>query len=51
MWDKYSKKPTLVTLTEGTASIFAQEQGKKGEAKKADGDKVKFDKKFYKDRE
>jgi hypothetical protein len=46
--DKYSKKPTLVTPLEGTA--FAQ-KGKKGDAKKSGGDKVEFDKKFYKDKE
>ena len=46
--DKYSKKPTLVTPSEGTA--FAQ-KGKKGDAKKSGGDKVEFDKKFYKDKE
>jgi len=38
--DKYSKKPMLVILSEGTA--FAQKQGKKGEAKKTDGDKFEF---------
>ena len=46
--DKYSKKPTLVTPSEGTA--FAQ-KGKKGDAKKSGGDKVEFDKEFYKDKE
>ena len=46
--DKYSKKPTLVTPLEGTA--FAQ-KGKKGDAKKSGGDKVEFDKEFYKDKE
>ena len=46
--DKYSKKPTVVAASEGTA--FAQ-KGKKGEAKKAGGDKkVEFDKEFYKDK-
>ncbi len=46
--DKYSKKPTLVTPSEGTA--FAQ-RGKKVDGKKSAGDKVKIDKKFYKDKE
>jgi hypothetical protein len=47
--DKYSKKPTVVATSEGTA--FAQ-KGKKGEAKKDSGDKkVEFDKEFYKDKE
>jgi hypothetical protein len=47
--DKYSKKPTVVAASEGTA--FAQ-KGKKGEAKKDPTDKkVEFDKEFYKDKE
>jgi len=47
--DKYSKKPTVVAASEGTA--FAQ-KGKKGEAKKdATNKKVDFDKEFYKDKE
>jgi hypothetical protein len=47
--DKYSKKPTVVAASEGTA--FAQ-KGKKGEARKdATDKKVEFDKEFYKDKE
>ena len=46
--DKYSKKPTLVTPSEGTS--FAQ-KGKKSDEKKSGGDKVEFDKEFYKDKE
>ena len=46
--DKYSKKPTLVTPSEGTS--FAQ-KGKKSDAKKSGGDQVEFDKEFYKDKE
>jgi hypothetical protein len=46
--DKYSKKLTLVTPLEGT-SFF--QKGKKGDGKKSGGDKVKFDKEFYKDKE
>ncbi len=50
--DKYSKKPTVVTQSEGTA--FAQKENKKGKSKKAeavDPKKVEYDKEFYRDRE
>ncbi len=49
--DKYSKKPTVVTQSEGTA--FAQEENKKGKSKKAeaaDPKKVEYDKEFYRDK-
>ena len=49
--DKYSKKPTVVATSEGTA--FAQ-KGKKGDAQKKSGNddaKFEFDKEFYKDKE
>jgi hypothetical protein len=51
--DKYSKKPTLLAQSEGTA--FAQ-NGKKGDGKKKkagndDPKKLEFDKEFYKDKE
>jgi hypothetical protein len=51
--DKYSKKPTAVTQSEGTA--FAQKETKKGKSKSkkadsADPKQVEFDKDFYKDR-
>ena len=47
--DKYSKKPTAVTQSEGTA--FAQKEKKKGNANKKDDapKKVGFDKEKYKD--
>ncbi len=50
--DKYSKKPTVVTQSEGTA--FAQKENKKGKSKKAeaaDPKKVEYDKEFYRDTE
>jgi hypothetical protein len=50
--DKYSKKPTSVTQSEGTA--FAQKDNKKGKSKKAeaaDPKKVEYDKEFYRDKE
>jgi hypothetical protein len=50
--DKYSKKPTAVTQSEGTA--FAQKENKKGKSKKAeaaDPKKVEYDKEFYRDKE
>jgi hypothetical protein len=50
--DKYSKKPTAVTQSEGTA--FAQKENKKGKSKKADAadpKKVEYDKEFYRDKE
>jgi hypothetical protein len=51
--DKYSKKPTAVTQSEGTA--FAQKETKKGKSKSkkadsADPKQVEFNKDFYKDR-
>ncbi len=51
--DKYSKKPTAVTQSEGTA--FAQKETKKikSKSKKADSadpKQVEFDKGFYKNR-
>jgi hypothetical protein len=51
--DKYSKKPTAVTQSEGTA--FAQKETKKNKSKpkkvdSADPKQVEFDKDFYKDR-
>jgi hypothetical protein len=47
--DKYSKKPAVVTQSEGTA--FAQKDKKKGNANKKDETpkKVKYDKEKYKD--
>ena len=49
--DKYSKTPTVIAQSEGTA--FAQTGKKKGGAKKksdaVDPKKVEFDKDFYKD--
>jgi hypothetical protein len=50
--DKYSKKPTAVTQSEGT--VFAQKEKKKGKFKKAeaaDPKKVEYDKEFYRDKE
>jgi hypothetical protein len=51
--DKYSKKQTAVTQSEGTA--FAQKETKKGKSKSkkadsADPKQVEFNKDFYKDR-
>jgi hypothetical protein len=49
--DKYSKKPTAVTQSEGTA--FAQKENKKKKSKKAeaaDPKKVGYDKEFYRDK-
>ena len=47
--DKYSKKPTVVTQSEGAA--FSQKEKKKGNANKKDDapKKVEFDKEKYKD--
>jgi hypothetical protein len=50
--DKYSKKPTAVAQSKGTA--FAQKGNKKGKSKKAeaaDPKKVEYDKEFYMDTE
>jgi hypothetical protein len=52
MLHKYSKKPTVVTQSEGTA--FAQKENKKGKSKKAeaaDPKKVEYDNEFYRDKE
>ena len=52
LMDKYSKKPTAVTQSEGTA--FAQKENKKGKSKTAeaaDPKTVDYDKEFYRDKE